>query len=499
MSSKTGQEVKRRPVPLRREWKTPETVEAILDAAKDLLVVVLDRKGRILHFNRACQRLTGYAMNEAQDRLLWDLLLVPTALAPAKAAFQQALAGAPNELEVFWVTKDGRCPLVCCSFSPVHHPDGVELVIQTGFDVTAPYQANQKVLESEATIRAMLETATQAILAVDGSGDIKLANPAARLMYGYSSEEILGLPLENLLPKRHRMIYAAHLKDRLAQVPPKALNIRLEMSCLRKNGTEFPAEVSLSSISISEGTLGVAFVTDITERKRNEQKVLEYQEQLRKLTARLLATQENANRLVARELHDVFSQELVGMSMEIWSMKENVDATDALRERLAELGKNVARMAVDIHRTSRNLHPAAVEELGLEPALRQECQTFEQRSGIPVDLVVENVPENIPVHIALCTYRVAQESLRNIHKHASNSERVRILLQGSPAGVTLSVEDTGDGFDLGGALRNGGIGLISMEERVRLVHGKLAVRSEPGKGTILTAFVPLAGEANVVD
>ena len=494
MSSKPRQSIARSVPTIPDEWKTPETVEAILDAAKDLLVMVLDRDGRIVHFNRACQQVTGYTLDEARGRVLWDLLLTPGAVPATKAAFEETLRGTPHELETFWVTKEGRCSLVSCSYAPVHHGERVDLVVQTGFDVTARHEAKQKVQESEATIRAMLETASQAILAVDGSGDIKLANPAARQMYGYAPDEILGLPLENLIPKRNRMAYAAHLKNRLSQVPPQALNTLLEMNCLRKDGSEFPAEVSLSSISITEGTLGVAFVSDITERRKNEQKVLEYQEQLQKLTARLLDTQESGNRQVARELHDVFSQELVGLSMEIWSIKESVEAGEDLRERLVEIGRKVARLAVDIHRTSRNLHPAAVEELGLEPALRQECQTFEQRSGIPIELIVENVPDQLPVPVALCAYRVAQECLRNIHKHASDSERVCVSLQGTPGGVTLRVEDSGDGFELN-TLNNGGLGLISMEERVRLLSGKLAVRSEPGKGTTLTAFIPLGGDS----
>jgi len=493
MSSKSRQHVAHGIPALLSEWKTPETVEAILDAAKDLLVMVLDHEGRIVHFNRACQQLTGYSLEEARGSALWDLLLAPGAVPPTKASFQEALCGTPTELETLWVTKEGRCPLVSCSYAPVHEGSRIDYVVQTGYDVTARYQAKQKVQESEAVIRAMLETASQAILAVDGSGDIKLANPAAQQMYGYAANEIVGLPLEKLIPKPLRMTYAAYLKKHLSQHPMQGLSTRLEMNCVRGDGTEFPAEVTLSSLSITEGTLGVAFVTDITERRRNEAKVLDYQEQLRKLTARLLASQERGNRQVARELHDVFSQELVGMSMEIWSIKENLQAPEEeLRERLAELGRKVARMAVDIHRTSRNLHPAAVEELGLEPALRQECQAFEQRSGIPIELIVTDLPSDIPVHVALCTYRVAQESLRNIHKHASDSERVRVSLLGNADGITLRVEDTGDGFDPN-SVKNGGLGLISMEERVRLVNGKLAVQSEQGEGTTLTAYIPLGG------
>ena len=101
------------------------------------------------------------------------------------------------------------------------------------------------------------------------------------------------------------------------------------------------------------------------------------------------------------------------------------------------------------------------------------------------------MPAELPNHVALCLYRVAQESLRNIHKHAANADAVQVSLTGSPEGITLRVEDNGDGVHLDDAVKRGGLGLISMEERVRLVNGKLTIQSQPGKGTTVTAFVPL--------
>ena len=101
------------------------------------------------------------------------------------------------------------------------------------------------------------------------------------------------------------------------------------------------------------------------------------------------------------------------------------------------------------------------------------------------------MPAGLPNDVALCLYRVAQEGLRNIQKHAANSEAVRASLTGSPEGITLRIEDSGDGFDLDEARKKGGLGLISIEERVRLVNGKLTIQSQPGKGTTITAFVPL--------
>jgi signal transduction histidine kinase len=171
---------------------------------------------------------------------------------------------------------------------------------------------------------------------------------------------------------------------------------------------------------------------------------------------------------------------------------------------LAEIGEKIAHLAEAIHGTSRRLHPAILDDLGLETALREECRTFQQNFKIPVEFTAENVPASIPKEVSLCLYRVAQEGLRNIGKHSAEAAQVRVLLMGGAEkrgtqkrrdAITLRIEDTGDGFDLDQALRKGGLGLISMEERVRLVGGELKVQSQPGQGTTVTAFVPLKQKA----
>jgi len=212
--------------------------------------------------------------------------------------------------------------------------------------------------------------------------------------------------------------------------------------------------------------------------------------QLRKLTGALLSAQESGNREVARALHDVFSQELAALGMEISCLKEKLETGGPIAEGLSELGRRIERLSAEVHSASRTLHPAVLEELGLEAALWDECDSFQQRSGISTQFIPLNVPAPLPGEVALCLYRVAQESLRNVHMH-SQSPHVKVRLEGSRRGVTLRIEDAGDGFDLDAALRKSGVGLISMEERVRLAKGELTIHSTPGEGTVVTACIPL--------
>jgi len=466
-------------------------IAAVLDAAKDLLVVVLDRAGRIVHFNQMCQQLTGYSLKEVKGRRVWDFLLPPEEMGLVKTTFDEVAGGTANRRQNHWIAKDGRHLLISWSNTVAKSDGEVESVIATGFDITEREVAGQRAQESEATIHALMQSVTQAVLSCDQDGRIILANPAAEKMFGYVRDDLVGRSLESLIPARFRERHVLHRSDWSANLRNRPMGTGLELEALRKDGSEFPIDVSLSYIETPSGVMSVAFIADITERKQLAQTLSEYKDQLQKLTGALLFAQESGNREVARELHDVFSQELAAAGMEISSLKQKLKARGEIAKRLSNLGAKIARLSEDIHRKSRELHPAVLEELGLEPALRQECETFQQSSGIPTGFTSANLLAKIPQDVALCLYRVTQECFRNIRKHAPESSAVRISLGGGPDGITVCIEDNGNGFELDAALRKGGLGLISMEERVRLVNGKLTVRSQPGKGTTVTAFVPL--------
>ena len=235
----------------------------------------------------------------------------------------------------------------------------------------------------------------------------------------------------------------------------------------------------------------IASLVDITELERNQEVLEEHKQRLQELTAGLLSAQENASRALARELHDVFSQELASLATQIFILQKESDPAGEIAERLTELGNRSVRLAHSLHRTSRELHPAILEDLGLKAALADECDAFQERSRILTRFTAENVPAELSKDAGVCLYRVAQESLRNIGKHAASSSMVRVLLSGRPQGVILRIEDNGEGFNVEDANKKGGLGLISIEERVRLVNGSLSIRSAPGSGSTLEVVVPL--------
>jgi signal transduction histidine kinase len=147
-----------------------------------------------------------------------------------------------------------------------------------------------------------------------------------------------------------------------------------------------------------------------------------------------------------------------------------------------------------MHDLSRQLHPAILDDLGLVEALRSECASFARREGIAVDYRAEDVPSRLPKDVSLCIYRVAQEALRNIAKHAAVNEALVSLVAAGPE-LMLRVQDKGVGFDPQALHSQPGLGLASMGDRVRLVQGELSLTSETGHGTTVALRVPLAGSA----
>ena len=270
------------------------------------------------------------------------------------------------------------------------------------------------------------------------------------------------------------------------------MGVGLNLFGRRKNGKEFPVEVRLSYMQKNQDTLAVAFVTDVSEHKQAEAALRESHDKLLDLSGKLMSVQDEESKRISRELHDAFSQELAALSTESRLLKRELppEARGAAKK-IEGVALRIGKLATDIHQMSRRLHPAILDDLGLAAALRAECNAFSQLHGIHTDFSSSRVPKSVPDNVALCLYRIAQESLQNIAKH-SGAQKVRVDLAFKRGEIHLTIEDFGHGFDLQAQKRKKrGLGLISMEERVRFVGGTLTIDSKPGRGTRVLARVPL--------
>jgi PAS domain S-box-containing protein len=355
--------------------------------------------------------------------------------------------------------------------------------------------------KSEETIRALLETAAQAILTVDADGRIELVNATAEQMFGYSRKEMVGHRVEMLVPMRLRDAHQHHHADYFVHPRRRPMGMGLDLAGRRKDGSEFPIEVSLSYIETENGIVAVSFITDITDRKLSETglqarttSLQESQESLRALAGQLLTAQEETTQSIARELHDVFGQKMALLSLRVSEIETLLPTRpDLAAEKLQACREQIGVLAQEIQEFSRQLHSGVLHELGLEIALRAECDAYARRTGTTVEFSAENVPELLRGDISLCLYRVAQESLHNIWKHAE-ANRLGVMLRASNEEIELIVEDFGKAFNIESTKGKGGLGLISMQERVRLVGGSFAITTRAGDGTRVQVRIPLRSE-----
>lgn len=223
--------------------------------------------------------------------------------------------------------------------------------------------------------------------------------------------------------------------------------------------------------------------------KSTEEGLGRTQAQLRALAASLFQSQEDERRRVARELHDDIAQQLAVLEISLQQLQDDkTSSLEEIRRRIGELQAKTARLGEDIRSISHRLHPSVIDDLGLPAALRSLVDEFGEREEMPASLFLDKVPETIPRDVAAVLYRITQEALRNVAKHAGETH-VKVSLEGSNNGLLLQVADLGEGFDPATAGR--GLGLVSMAERVRLVNGSFDVKSALGKGTVVTVQVPL--------
>jgi signal transduction histidine kinase len=228
------------------------------------------------------------------------------------------------------------------------------------------------------------------------------------------------------------------------------------------------------------------------ERKRAMEQLRVSHEQQRDLASRLLRAQEVERRRLAREMHDDLTQRLAVMAIEVGKLEQQHNLPGAVAESLRGTRDQLVKLSEDVHAMSRQLHPSILEDLGLEDALRSECVSFQKREGIAVSYQTDHVPGDLSRDTALCLYRIAQEALRNVVRHAG-TDRAEVTLIGHDEEVLLTVSEAGKGFDLVGARSQRGLGLASMEERARLIGAELSIVSHVGKGTTISVLVPHGG------
>ena len=355
-------------------------------------------------------------------------------------------------------------------------------------EITERLQAEQAFRLSEGRLAGILDIAEDAVIITERDRSISLFNQGAAKLFGYDPNEVLGHAIDLLIPERFRHDHALHM-DLFAGSPASGRRMaqRREVFGLRKDGSEFPAEASISKLTVGERTTFTVIVRDISDRLMTEH-------QLQSLTSQLMTAQEEERRRIAQELHDDINQRLALLAIDMGRVESDPAVmTDQARGITRSLAQRLATISDDVRRMAYQFHPSILDDLGLTAALKQLADEWSVKTGIKVVVVQEELADPLPRNIASCLYRVTQESLANIIKHA-RAARVELELTCGDQEITLSIYDTGAGFDLKEIqARHPGLGLVNMRERVRSVGGHFDIQSEPGRGTHITVQIPLSG------
>ncbi len=457
----------------------------MLDSAMDAIITV-DEAQRIVLYNRAAERIFGWPAAEMIGASLNRLLPERYRGAHGEHLRRFGATGTSSRRMsgssvVYGLRASGEEFPVDASISHIDTPQG-KLYTVILRDVTDRVESEREQARLAARLSGLLESAMDGIVTIDASQKVIFYNRAAERMFGWSAVQVVGRPLDMLMPKRFR---GAH-RDHVAKFGATGVTSRrmggAVLLGVRANGQEFPIEASISQLDAPEGKLFTVILRDVTERVR-------VQEELAAFAAEASGVREQEKARIARELHDELAQSLTVAKMDATWICQHVTDPDAVLAKLSQVQETLDQAIASTRRIAADLRPPVLDDLGLVAAVEWIAAAFTRRHGIRCELDIDDSLDLQEPH-ATALFRILQESLVNAAKH-SRATRVDVRLVRAPGEVVLSVQDDGVGFQPADPRKPQSLGLVGLRERARLLRGTLALASEPGKGTRIEARVPM--------
>ena len=484
--------------------RAEEMLVKIIDGSP-IPMFVIDRDHKVTHWNTALEALTDLKREEVMGTTNWWRAFY--------AAHRPVLAdlivdgASAKEIELYYKGKCWKSPLISGAYeaedhykalggdgkwlhftaSPVKNFGGsIIAAIETLQDVTERKKAERALQESEKSYRELFEVALDAIWVNDAKGNILKANEAAEKLTGISSEELARSNIKAFLGEDGLRL-AKNITHRLLK--GEALAQPYEQHLVRRDGTEATVMLTTSPI-LSDGRLVAVqnIARDITEQKRMH-------ENLRFYLQEITRAQEEERQRIARELHDSTVQTLIALLHQLENLLGNKAALP-VREAKALWGfyESIRDVVREVRRFSRDLRPSILDDLGLLPALEWLTGELTKEYGVKTSLKVMGSECRFSPEAELVLFRIVQEALRNIAKHAQ-ADKAEVKVEFDKHSVQATISDDGVGFEFlqsfGDLVKTGKLGLAGMQERVQLLGGSLKLKSKVGRGTTIVAKVPI--------
>jgi PAS domain S-box-containing protein len=344
--------------------------------------------------------------------------------------------------------------------------------------------------QRSATLETISNSALDAVIMMDPEGNVAHWNPAAERIFGHRRDEILGRNVHELLvPERYREEARRGLRQFFTTGEGPVVGQLRELEALRKDGAEFPIEVSVSAVRLEGRWWAMAIIRDITARRRAEEAIRQQQRLLREL----LDLHERDRKLIAYEIHDGLAQQLAGALMRLQTYAAMPDKIgDNGRATLADALRVLGEAVAETRRLIGGLRPAMLEEAGIVAALRELAAQHERRGGPAVEFHADVQFDRLVPPLESAVYRIVQECLTNAARH-SGSPRVRVALVQVNGRLRVTVEDWGCGFDPE-QVSGEHFGVRGIRERARLLGGAAEIDAAPGKGARVTVELPIVEE-----
>lgn len=473
-----------------------ERAQLLFESAMDPIVTI-DGGQRIVAFNAAAEAAFGWSRSEIVGQPL-DIL-IPERFRARHHAHVDAFArtgttsrrmGAQSVLVA--LRKNGEEFPIEASISQHTDADGRHLTVILR-DVTERVRAASRLAASEARMRGILDSAMDAIITVDEHQRVVLFNRAAESMFGASRDEAIGAPLTTFIPDRFRAAHSAHVK---AFGEGNAASRRMAdariVTGVRRDGEEFPIDAAISHLRDGAHVFYTVILRDVSAREKSLADLKRSKQELQELGAASEVTREQEKSRIARELHDELGQALTMMRMDVaWCKANLAQASPSAPAKLDRMETLLKTTVAATRRIASDLRPLMLDDLGLVPALEWLVQNMSQRAGIACDFSIDDPAVALPPAQSTAVFRIVQEALTNIAKHA-RATHAEVALRNEGSMLQIAISDDGVGFSADDPRKPESFGLLGLRERISLLRGTASIDSTPGRGTTIVVRLPLA-------
>ncbi len=447
-----------------------------------------DKNGKFIRWNKQFEIVTGYSGREIAHMRPTDFYhedIREYIANRISGVFDKGM----NDAEADFFTKEGqRIPYYFKAVLLEY--EGKPCLLGSGIDISERKRAEEELRRSEKKYKLLFDNNPMPMWMLS-MPDLNVVdvNEAAIKHYGYTRSQFLKLNARDFRPPEDLSRFEeAALKQK------KGVRYSGIWRHLKKDGSVIHVEVIAHDIEYDEKPVRLILANDVTEKLIADELLKKSLEDIRRLTEHVQKIREEERSHIAREIHDELGQQLTVLKMDVsWLNKKLGNKDESVKERLTELADMLDGTVKTVRRISSELRPSILDDLGLIAAIDWHLREFEKRMGIVAvfdELVEENI---IPDRVKTGVFRIFQESLTNVARHAAAS-KVRVTLEVQKADLVLTIEDNGKGFNKEIAKVKKTLGILGMRERTAMLGGSYEIGSEPGKGTVVIVSVPLSVE-----